>query len=105
MATNQLRYRTRLIIVLSLFAIVPAALMTFIWGGTVSSTLSLVSGRGAWESVASSGQKAIAAVKSARLTDAQHRLLDAHERELNTSLEQARRYSFIASRAGRVVIV
>ena len=105
MATNQLRYRTRLIIVLSLFAIVPAALLTFIWGGTVSGTLSLVSGRGAWESVASSGQKAIAAVKSARLTDAQHQLLDAHERELNTSLEQARRYSFIASRAGRVVIV
>ena len=105
MATNQLRYRTRLIIILSLFAIVPAALLTFIWGGTVSSTLSLVSGRGAWESVASSGQKAIAAVRSARLTPAQRDLVDAHERELNTSLEQARRYSFIASRSGRVVIV
>jgi signal transduction histidine kinase len=105
MATNQLRYRTRLIIILSLFAIVPAALLTFVWGGTVSSTLSLVSGRGAWESVASSGQKAIAAVKSARLSRAQLELVDAHERELNTSLEQARRYSFIASRSGRVVIV
>ena len=102
---NQLRYRTRLIVILSLFAIVPAALMTLIWGGTVSSTLSLVSGRGAWESVASSGQKAIAAVKSAPLSRAQEQLLDAHERELNTSLEQARRYSFIASRSGRVVVV
>ena len=105
MATNQLRYRTRLILILSLFAIVPAALLTLLWGGTVSSTLSLVSGRGAWESVASSGQKAIAAVRSARLTRAQQQLVDAHERELNTSLEQARRYNFIASRAGRVVIV
>ncbi len=102
---NQLRYRTRLILVLSLFAIVPAALLTLIWGGTVSSTLSLVSGRGAWESVASSGQKAIAAVRSARLTPAQRQLLDSHERELNTSLEQARRYSFIAGRSGRVVLV
>ncbi len=102
---NQLRYRTRLILVLSLFAIVPAALLTLIWGGTVSSTLSLVSGRGAWESVASSGQKAIAAVRSARLTPAQRQLLDSHERELNTSLEQARRYSFIAGISGRVVLV
>jgi signal transduction histidine kinase len=102
---NQLRYRTRLILILSLFAIVPAALLTLIWGGTVSSTLSLVSGRGAWESVASSGQKAIAAVRSARLTPGQRQLLDSHERELNTSLEQARRYSFIASRSGRVVLV
>jgi signal transduction histidine kinase len=105
MATNQLRYRTRLILILSLFAIVPAALLTLLWGGTVSSTLSLVSGRGAWESVASSGQKAIAAVRSTRLTRPQQQLVDAHERELNTSLEQARRYNFIASRAGRVVIV
>src|SRR5678816_1964686 len=87
MATNQLRYRTRLILILSLFAIVPAALLTLLWGGTVSSTLSLVSGRGAWESVASSGQKAIAAVRSARLTRAQQQLVEAHERELNTSLE------------------
>ena len=102
---NQLRYRTRLIVILSLFAIVPAALLTIIWGGTVSSAVSLVSARGAWESVASSGQKAITAMRSGPLTPAQRRLIDAHERELNTSLEQARRYSFIASRSGRVVIV
>ena len=102
---NQLRYRTRLILVLSLFAIVPAALLTLIWGGTVSSAVSLVSARGAWESVASSGQKAISAVRSGPLTAQQRQLIDAHERELNSSLEQARRYSFIASRSGRVVIV
>ena len=105
MPMNQLRYRTRLILVLSLFAIVPAALLTLIWGGTVSSAVSLVSARGAWESVASSGQKAISAVRSGPLTAQQRQLIDAHERELNSSLEQARRYSFIASRSGRVVIV
>jgi signal transduction histidine kinase len=105
MPMNQLRYRTRLIVILSLFAIVPAALLTIIWSGTVSSAVSLVSARGAWESVASSGQKAIIAMRSSRLTPEQRQLLDAHERELNTSLEQARRYSFIASRSGRVVVV
>lgn len=102
---KQLRYRTRLILILSLFAIVPAALLTIIWSGTVSSAVSLVSARGAWESVAVSGERAISAMRSGRLTPAQRRLIDAHERELNTSLEQARRYSFIASRSGRVVIV
>jgi signal transduction histidine kinase len=32
-------------------------------------------------------------------------LIDAHERELNTSLEQARRFSFLAQRSNRIVIV
>ena len=102
---NQLRYRTRLIVILSLFAIVPAALLTLIWSGTVASAISLVSGRSAWESVAQSGQKAIAAMRSSPLTLKQRQLLDAHEHELNTSLEQARRYSFIASRSGRIFVI
>ena len=105
MAMNQLRYRTRLILILSLFAIVPAALLTILWSGTVSSAVSLVSARGAWESVATSGQKAIAAMRAGSLTASQRQLIDEHERELNISLEQARRYSFIASRSGRIVIV
>ena len=105
MPTNQLRYRTRLILILSLFAIVPAALLTIIWSGTVASAISLVSGRAAWESVAVSGQRAIHATRSAPLTSQQRQLIDAHERELNTSLEQARRFSFLAQRSNRIVIV
>ena len=71
----------------------------------MSSAVSLVSARGAWESVATSGQKAIAAMRAGPLTASQRGLIDEHERELNSSLEQARRYSFIASRSGRIVIV
>ena len=104
MPTKQLRYRTRLIIILSLFAIVPTALLTIIWSGTVSSALPLVSGRAAWESVASSGQRAIQAARAAPLSRAQRQTVDAHERELQTSLEQARRYSFLAGRSIRLVI-
>jgi len=101
---KQLRYRTRLIVILSLFAIVPAAMLTVLWSGTAARAISLVSGRGAWESVATSGQQAITAMRSAPLTPAQRTALDAHERELNTSLEQARRFSFLANRSMRVVI-
>ena len=100
---KQLRYRTRLIVILSLFAIVPSALLTILWSGSVTSAISLVSGQAAWESAATSGQRAIAAVRAAPLTPAQKRLVDAHERELRTSLEQARRFNFIASRSVRIV--
>jgi len=100
---KQLRYRTRLIFILSLFAIVPAALLTLLWSGTVSSALPLVSGRAAWESVAASGQRAIAGVRRAPLDNAQRQLVDAHEREIRTSLEQARRYNFLAGRSVRLV--
>ena len=102
---KQLRFRTRLIVILSLFAIVPALMLTLLWGGTVSSALRLVSGRAAWESVAASGQQAIAGARRAPLDRSQRELLDAHERELRTSLEQARRYSFLAGRSGRIVAV
>ncbi len=100
---KQLRFRTRLIVILSLFAIVPAALLTLFWSGTVSTALPLVSGRAAWESVAASGQRAIASVRTAPLTAAQRHLVDEHERELRSSLEQARRYSFLAGRSVRLV--
>jgi len=102
---NQLRFRTRLVLILSLFAIVPALLLTLLWSGTVSTALPLVTGRSAWDSVAASGEKAIAAARQARLTPAQRRAIDAHERELRVSVEQARRYSFLAVRTVRVIAI
>jgi len=102
---NQLRFRTRLVLILSLFAIVPALLLTLLWSGTVSTALPLVTGRSAWDSVAASGEKAIAAARQAPLTPSQRRAIDAHERELRLSVEQARRYSFLAARTVRVIAV
>ncbi|MFL5543912.1 MAG: sensor histidine kinase [Gemmatimonadaceae bacterium] len=102
---NQLRFRTRLVLILSLFAIVPALLLTLLWSGTVSTALPFVTGRAAWDSVAASGAKAIAAARQAPLTAAQRRAIDAHERELRLSVEQARRYSFLAGRTVRVIAV
>ena len=102
---NQLRFRTRLVLILSLFAIVPALVLTLLWSGTVSSVLPFVTGRAAWDSVAASGEKAIAAARQAPLTASQRRAVDAHERELRSSVEQARRYSFLAERSVRVIAV
>jgi signal transduction histidine kinase len=102
---NQLRFRTRLVLILSLFAIVPALVLTLLWSGTVSTALPFVTGRSAWDSVAASGEKAIAAARQAPLTAEQRRAIDAHERELRTSVEQARRYSFLAARTVRVIAI
>src|SRR5947209_18472855 len=87
---NQLRFRTRLVLILSLFAIVPALLLTLLWSGTVSTALPFVTGRSAWYSVAASGEKAIAAAARAPLAAAERRAIRAHERELKVPLEQAR---------------
>ncbi|MBA3644958.1 MAG: HAMP domain-containing histidine kinase [Gemmatimonadaceae bacterium] len=100
---NQLRFRTRLVLILSLFAIIPALLLTLLWSGTVSSALPLLSGRAGWDSVASTGKAAIAAARQAPLSSAQRAKLDAHERELRSSAEQARRFSFLAARTVRLV--
>ena len=102
---NQLRFRTRLVLILSLFAIVPAFLLTLLWSGTVSTALPFVTGRPAWDSVAASGEKAIAAARQAPLTLSQRRAIDAHERELRVSVEQARRYSFLAGRTVRIIAI
>jgi signal transduction histidine kinase len=76
-----------------------------LWSGTVSTALPFVTGRSAWDSVAASGEKAIAAARQAPLTVSQRRAIDAHERELRLSVEQARRYSFLATRTVRVIAI
>lgn len=105
MALRQLRFRTRLFAVLSLFAVVPAALLTVLWAVTLGSALPLVTGRAGWDSVAATGRRAVATLRSAPLTDAQRAALVAHERELAASLQQAERLDYLVERGTAVVLV
>jgi signal transduction histidine kinase len=100
---KRLRFRTRLFAILLLFAVVPSAALTLAWAVSVSTALPLVSGGAAWDRVAATGERAIAAVRQAPLTPAQRAALDAHEQELRASLEQARRFRFLAARIVRPV--
>ena len=100
-----LPFRSRLFAVLLLFAVVPAVVLTLAWAGSVSTALPLMSGSAAWDTVAASGERAIAAVRGAPLTAEQRGLLAAHEQELRSSLEQARRLQFLAARSTRVIVV
>ncbi len=91
-------FRTRLFAVLLLFAVIPSIALTVVWAYTASKTLPLVTGSSAWERVARSGEQAIAQVRTATLDSAQLRAVNEHEVELRQSVEQAKRFSFVAPR-------
>lgn len=89
-------FRTRLFLILSLFALVPAGVLTLAWGGAVSAVLPFVGGTAAaWDSVAASGRHAIELARQAPLTAEQRAALDRHEQELSTSLNNAHRVEYI----------
>jgi signal transduction histidine kinase len=96
-------FRTRLFIILTLFATLPSVVLTVVWTGTLARTLPLVSGSGAWERAAATGGKAIVAAQKAPLAAQDRAALRAHELELQESLTQARRFGFLAQRAVPVI--
>jgi signal transduction histidine kinase len=98
-------FRTRLFVILSLFALVPALAVTVAWGVAVSRAVPLIAGTPAWERVTASGRAAIAAMKNTRLSKEQQAAIRAHEQELEQSMTQSRRFGFIVRRAMPVVFV
>jgi signal transduction histidine kinase len=100
---QQAPFRSRLFAMLLLFALIPTVAVTLLWTGTASRALSLMSAGSAWERIARSGETALAAARSGTLTAAQKRALTAHESELRESVEQAKRFDFIANRTMRFI--
>jgi signal transduction histidine kinase len=96
-------FRTRLFLILTLFATLPSVVLTVVWAGTLARTIPLVSGSAAWERAAATGGTALAAAQRAPLSPADRAALRAHELELQESLTQARRFGFIAQRAVPVI--
>jgi signal transduction histidine kinase len=96
-------FRARLFIILSLFALIPAAAVTLVWSGALGKALPLMGAGPAWERVAQSGERAIESARSANLTDEQRAAFDAHEQELSKSLEQSRRFRLLTSRTTKPV--
>ena len=96
-------FRTRLFLILTLFATLPSIVLTLVWVGTFARAVPLVSGSSAWERAAAPGAKAIAAAQQAPLSSNDRAALRAHEIELQESLTQARRFGFVAQRAVPVI--
>ena len=98
-------FRARLFIVLFLFAVFPSIVLTLVWAATVSRGLPIVSATAAWDSVAATGTRAIDAARGEPLGPEAREALRRHEQELRGSLEQARRFGYLAERAVRVIVV
>ena len=98
-------FRTRLFAVLLLFAVIPSVAVTAIGAVTANMTLPMVTTTSAWDRVARSGERAIGLVRTAPLDSAQRTALDAHEAELRESVEQAKRFGFVAPNAVRLVTI
>ena len=96
-------FRTRLFVILTLFATLPAVVLTAVWTGTLARAIPLVSGSAAWERAAATGGKAIAAAQKAPLSPTDRAALRAHELELDQSLTQALRFRVIAQNVVRVI--
>jgi signal transduction histidine kinase len=94
-----------LFLYLLLFAILPAGVLLVGGATIVNRALPLLGGSEAWERVATSGRGVVDAFEGDSLSVAQRQALEAHERELNASLEQARRIRYLATRAPAAVAI
>ncbi|HEX5178633.1 MAG TPA: HAMP domain-containing sensor histidine kinase [Gemmatimonadaceae bacterium] len=102
---SRFTFRTRVLLYLVLFAVIPSTLLMVGGAVVVSSTLPVLSASKAWDNVANTGRRAIDAARQAPLTSAQRAAVDAHERELAASLVQAKRVGYLTSRIVVLVIV
>lgn len=108
---KRLGFRSRLFLILALFAFVPSIVLTLTWGGTMAGLLPRMSGEAAWDSVASTGRKALevarrdVAHRDPALTAEEKRVLAAHEQELATSVTQARRFGFLLRHPEPILLV
>jgi signal transduction histidine kinase len=98
-------FRGRLFFFLLSFALVPAVILTLAWGATIKWALPLVGATAALESIAESGEKAIAAARSAPLEPSGAVALEAHRRALNETALRARQLNFVTQRAPAVALV
>ena len=96
-------FRGRLLFILLAFALIPSILISVAWNATGSFVLPLVTGTAAWDSVAFTGERAIAAVRSAPLTPEQRTAMDAHERTLRRSLVNSRQADFVLRQGAKVL--
>ena len=102
---SRLGFRTRLLLVLLAFAVLPAAVITVVGVTAAGQALPLMASGGAWSRVAETGSRALTAARREQPSRTLRATLDAHEQELQASLDQAKRVEYLAPRVIRVVLV
>ena len=96
-------FRTRLFIILALFAVVPSAVLVFGGARVVADTIQAVGSSAPWKRADSTGREVIATMRSKPLTPEERAQVDAHELVLEQSGRQAGRLAFLVAQAPRAV--
>ncbi|MCC7002671.1 MAG: HAMP domain-containing histidine kinase [Gemmatimonadaceae bacterium] len=99
------RFRTRLFVILALFAFVPALILTLAWSGFATSILPEISGTGAWQRVAESGERAIRLARERPGSPEADAALAEHQAQLGESRLQALRFGFVVNRGVRNAVI
>ena len=94
-------FRGRLFVILLGFALIPSILISLAWSASGSLVLPLVGATAAWDSATASGERAVATLRGAALTDQQRRALDVHEETLRQSVVLSRQTEFVFRRAAQ----
>jgi signal transduction histidine kinase len=102
---SRLGFRTRLLLILMAFAVLPAAVLTTVGLIAANRVLPFMASGGAWSRVAETGSKALTAARRANPGTDAKRALDAHESELRASIDQAKRLEYLAPRVIRPMLV
>ena len=102
---RQLGFRSRLRLILLGFAIVPTVVLTVLWAAAMGKAIPYFSANLAWDRVAATGERALAAAREAPLTAGQRAAMRAHEQELQASLEQALRFRYVGQRTLPLVVL
>jgi signal transduction histidine kinase len=102
-SVKRVGFRGRLFLILLAFALLPSVLISLAWSATGSFVLSFAGATAAWDSVAATGERAIAAARAAPLSPEQQHAVEIHERTLNNSVIQARRAGFVFRKAAKVL--
>ena len=102
---KRIGYRSRLFLILALFAFVPSIVLTLAWSGTTAWLLPKLSGTAAWDSVAASGAKALEVARRAPRSADDERAFAEHERQVATSVSYAHRFEFLTQRFVPVLLI
>jgi signal transduction histidine kinase len=94
-SVKRVGFRGRLFAILLAFALIPSIVISLAWSTTGSIVLPLAGETAAWDSAAATGERAVAAARSANLTPEQRRAVDAHEAMLRQSVVQSHRAGFV----------
>jgi len=102
---KRLGFRARLFVILALFAVVPAVVLTLAWGAAMTRVLPLMAGKAAWDTVSATGDRALGVARRGAHTADDSAAIADHQVSLANSITMSRRFELLMERAPAALLV